>query len=708
MEYIFAVRQDVLMLLLRSTILLLLVFGPLVHAKVEPLTFSPSQVQTTLEMLEKLGKKHYASKPINDELSEEFLKNYLHDLDSSHVYFLAGDIKRFQKWRLTLDDSLRQGDLSPGFEIYNLYVKRVSERLKKNIALLESGEEFDFTVNETIDYSDEEENPWVATEAELDELWRKRVKDSYLRLLLADKEPEEIRDLLIKRYKNALKRIEQSDAEDAHQMYMNALTSLYDPHTSYFSPRQLENFNISMSLKLEGIGAVLEMEDETTSVVRIIPGGPADKQGILAPEDKVVGVGQEGEEIQDVVGWRLDDVVDLIRGAKGTKVTLEIIPAKGEAAGTHRLITIVRDEVKLEEQAAKSRVLEFDNNGQQYRVGVIDLPAFYIDFEAFNKREPNYKSTTRDVTRLLNELKKQDVDGIVLDLRNNGGGSLFEVTTMTDLFINPGPVVQIRKDNQISRGYRSRNKPSYDGPLLVLINRLSASASEILAGAIQDYGRGLVVGTQSYGKGTVQALVPLHEGQVKLTESKFYRVSGDSTQHRGVIPDIALPSLYSVEDIGESSQDHALPWDQIHAIPVNRHGNFKGVINKLRARHESRAMSDPDFNALVKELELNKARREQTLLSLNLEERKREQQGYEEALFTIENERRAAKGEKTYASVEEWKKTADNDEDEEATDSNNEQVPLEDDPLLKEAGLILVDQIRIQGARPMEVVEKDK
>ncbi|MCK9502802.1 MAG: carboxy terminal-processing peptidase [Porticoccaceae bacterium] len=699
------------MLANRYVALLLIVFSSLSFAKTEPLEFTPSQVQTTLEMLEKLGNKHYAKKALNDEVSRELLDNYLESLDPSKTYFLAEDIEKFNQWQFSLDDSLKQGDLTPGFEIYNLYLKRVIDRLNHSIALLENSAGFDFTIDETIDYN-EENATWATTMEELDELWRKRIKDSYLRLMLAEKEENEIPALLIKRYKNALKRIEQSDAEDAHQLYMNALTSLYDPHTSYFSPRQLENFNISMSLKLEGIGAVLQSDDETTSVVRVIPGGPAAQQGILAPEDKIVGVGEGDKPIEDVVGWRLDDVVDLIRGAKGTLVRLEIIPAKGESAGVNKVISIVRDEVKLEEQAAKSRILELENDGKPYKVGVIDLPAFYIDFEAFNKRDPNYKSTTRDVAKLLKELKKENVDGIVLDLRNNGGGSLFEVTTMTDLFINPGPVVQIRKDDQISRGYRSRKPPLYDGPLVVLINRLSASASEIFAGAIQDYGRGLVVGTQSYGKGTVQALVPLHEGQVKLTESKFYRVSGDSTQHRGVVPDISFPSLYSLDEIGESSKDHALPWDKIHGIPITKHGNFADDLDELAKEHRARAQSDADYLYLVKELELNQARRDNLVVSLNLQRRKQELDEFQVALFELENARRSAKNQPPFASIEEWKQqdgSADaGDEDSESDDNASAQadVPLEDDPFLKEAGMILVDGIQLNGSQAMQVVEQ--
>ena len=705
------------MLLFRSLVLALALFSSFSFAALESLDYNQDQAKTTLELLEKLDAKHYAKRQIDDELSEDLMTTYLDRLDSARIYLLASDIEDFQRWNHTLDDTLKQGDLSPGFSIFNRYRQRVIERLEKNIRWLEAGMDFDFTLDESIDY-DSEDKPWAQSEAALDEAWRKRIKDSYLRLVLADKDETEIPETLIKRYRNQLKHMEQSDAEDAHQYYMNALTALYDPHTNYYSPRQLENFNISMSLKLEGIGAVLQMDEETTSVVRIIPGGPADQQGVLAPEDKIVGVGQDNEPIEDVIGWRLDDVVDLIRGPKGSTVRLEIIPAKGEGAGTHQVLTIVRDEVKLEEQAAKSHIIDFEQDGKTIKLGVIDLPAFYIDFEAYNNRDPNFKSTTRDVAKLLQELKEARVDGVVLDLRNNGGGSLHEVTTMTDLFIHPGPVVQVRQANHmVSRGYRSRREALYDGPLLVLINRLSASASEIFAGAIQDYGRGLVVGTQSYGKGTVQALVPLHEGQIKLTESKFYRVSGDSTQHRGVVPDISLASVFDINDIGESSKDHALPWDQIHKVPINRyHYLTPSQLEKMQENHTRRASSDPDYRFFVEELMLNEQRKDKTVVSLNLEERKREQNAYERSLFEIDNQRRAAKGQPLYTDVEAWKEAdelkGDEEQAEEQDDTAEKKIDLGEDPLLKEAGKILIDQITLEKAQrngtEIKVAEKDK
>lgn len=687
---------------IRCTAILMLFIAISSYGYDPEISFTPSQVKTSLEILEKMSTKHYAARPLDDQLSQQLFSHYLDTLDPARIYFTSADINGFNRWKDSLDDSLRRGDLTPGFEIFNLYRQRVADRLNRCIELLQQSNSFDFNFPENLSYEDSENLPWIASEEALNELWRKRIKDSYLRLLLAKKPTEEIPELLITRYKNQLARLEQTDAEDVFVLYMNAFTSLYDPHSNYYSPRQLENFNISMSLKLEGIGAVLQMDDEITEVVRIIPGGPADRQGVLAPEDKIIGVGQGNEKIRDVIGWRLDDVVDLIRGPKGTSLRLEINPAKGEGAGQSKIITLIRDEVKLEEQAAKSRVLNIEADQRTYSIGVISLPTFYIDFEAYNRRDPNYKSTTRDVARLLHELQESNVDGVILDLRNNGGGSLQEVTTMTDLFINPGPVVQVRNAHMISRRFRSKSAPLYKGPLLVLINRLSASASEIFAGAIQDYGRGLVVGTQTYGKGTVQAMVPVHEGEIKLTESKFYRVSGDSTQHRGVMPDIELPSIFNLDEIGESSQDHALPWDQIHPIPISKHNDYSSLIPKLKLRHQERIAKDPDYLYLTKELEISEKYRKLTQIPLRLEDRKSQQSAFDRQLFELENERRLAKSMEPLKSIDQWKKNMSTDSE---TETESSHLVDEDDPLLKEAGMILLDQVLLTNEQPLRVVD---
>ena len=442
-----------------------------------------------------------------------------------------------------------------------------------------------------------------------------------------------------------------------------------------------------MSLSLEGIGAELTIEDEYTKVVRIIPGGPADLQGILKAGDKIIGVGQDDEEIVDVVGWRLDDVVDLIRGAKDSTVRLDVIPGSGESADTTITIAIVRDKVKLEDKSAQSKILEIEQEGQKFKLGVIEIPAFYLDFEAYRARDPNFKSTTRDVARLLNELTDQQVDGIVLDLRNNGGGSLLEATGLTDLFIDRGPVVQIKdSDSRIYRNQRATIPAQYKGPLLVMINRLSASASEIFAGAMQDYGRALIVGSQSYGKGTVQDVTGLSSGQLKLTVSKFYRVSGDSTQHRGVLPDIQFPSAYDPEEVGESHQDNALPWDQIRAIPHAISTDLQRYIEPLTTAHKKRSAADPDYRKLVESLALSKRWSEDDVLSLNIEKRRERSAKWDAELFALENNRRSKKGLEPYADIASWEKA----------EVPEEQPIAESDPLLQEAGHILSNQIRLQ------------
>jgi carboxyl-terminal processing protease len=476
---------------------------------------------------------------------------------------------------------------------------------------------------------------------------------------------------------------------------MNSLAALYDPHTTYMSPRSMENFRIAMSLSLTGIGAVLQFEDENTKVVRVVPGGPADKQGILQAGDVIVGVGQDQEEITDVIGWRLDDVVDLIRGPKDSTVRLEIIPATGESAGTNREIAIIRDKIQLEEQAANSEIIEVNTDVGNYKLGVITVPTFYLDIEAYYNRDPNFKSSTRDVMRLLGELDEQKVDGIILDLRNNGGGFLQEATTLTDLFIDPGPVVQVRYSNQmISRNHRSHADAYYRGPLVVLINRLSASASEIFAGAIQDYQRGLVIGGQSFGKGTVQVQLPVRQGQLKLTESKFYRVSGNSTQHLGVVPDIELPSYFDTEKVGESADENALPWDQINAVPHRRY-NFTDIpLETLKERHVYRQSKDPDLVYLNQELSLLRERRKENSISLNESVRRDEMAKYDTTLLTIENQRRQSKGLEPYATIEEWRESR-SPEDDDTRDLS------ERDPLLYETGNILADYLSLLAPKSL-------
>ncbi|QIL89231.1 carboxy terminal-processing peptidase [Microbulbifer harenosus] len=668
----------------------LVLISPLALAEIEDLKPHQDQGGTAREIVSKLEMLHYNKLKVGDEMSSGLWDEYIDSLDPSKSYFLSSDIDEFRQWRTKLDDDLKAGNVDRGFAIYNRYRLRVSDRLNNIISQLDNGlPKYDFSVNESLEL-DREDSQWPQSISAADDLWRKRMKGSVLSLRLTGKTDDEIADLLKRRYKGQLKRLGQQNSDDVFELYMNSLTRLYDPHSNYLSPRSLENFNMSMSLSLEGIGAVLQMEDEYTKVARLVAGGPADRTGKIKPNDKIVAVGQDKEgEMVDVVGWRLDDVVDLIRGAAGSYVRLETIPTGGD--GTHRTITIQRSKVKLEDQAAKKAVFEFTEGDQTYKVGVINLPTFYIDFEAYRRRDPNYKSTTRDVARLLDELEKEGVDGVVLDLRNNGGGSLQEATMLTDLFIDQGPVVQIRHANeQISRHNRSRSRAMYRGPLIVLINRLSASASEIFAGAIQDYNRGLVVGNQSFGKGTVQTMAPLKEGQLKITQSKFYRVSGDSTQHAGVSPDISMPQLIDSESVGESAYDTALPWDRIHAVRHAKYFNLKEMLPELTRKHEKRTETDPDFVYLREQFKYQIDQTNKKAVSLNESVREQEREQMNQDVLAMENKRRLAKGLEPYESFEALEKSE--SEDTEPVGGPVE-ITLEDDPVLNEAGFIMADFI---------------
>ncbi len=602
--------------------------------------------KTASELVDKLETRHYSKRRFDDQLSSELLDAYLDSLDPTRSFLYQSDVDRFESQRLLLDDQFASGDVSTGFAIFNLYQQRIEERLQGLIdGLPELVAEMDFTVDESLSLEPEKQG-WPANAGEADERWRKQIKNAVLSLKIAGKEQDEIVPTLEKRYNNQLKRIAQYNAQDVFQVYANALTALYDPHTNYLSPRTSENFNINMSLSLEGIGAVLQLQDEYTKVARIVPAGPADKQGELHPSDRIVAVAQGDDgEYEDVLGWRLDEVVQLIRGPKDTTVRLQVLPADAPSPDVRKEIKIVRNKVKLEEQSAQKEIIEVPRGDETIKLGVIDIPTFYIDFEGMRRGEPDFKSTTRDVKRLLGELMAEDVDGVIIDLRNNGGGSLQEANDLTGLFIEYGPTVQIRHSSRkVFRDGKRLRTPYYDGPLAVLINRLSASASEIFAGAIQDYQRGLVVGSQSFGKGTVQTLIPLPEGQLKLTESKFYRISGDSTQHRGVIPDIAFPSRYDSEEIGESTLDHALDWDQITPVRHRKYHDLPSLVPYLTDLHQARAKLNPDFVYLEDSVALAAEARDTQTLPLNEANRLQLREQRKARSLEIENKRRVAKG----------------------------------------------------------------
>jgi carboxyl-terminal processing protease len=663
---------------------------------------SDTQRETMIEMIDQLEQRHYAKHSYDDDLSSQHLDSYIESLDRAKMFFTAADLAEFEKYRTAMDEQLHEGNLEAGYLIFNRFQERLESRLEGVIeALPEQVATMDFTVDETFPLELDEWG-WAKSPEELNDRWRKRVKNEALSLKLADKPQDEIAPTLEKRYQNQLKRVRQYNSQDVFQIYANSLTELYDPHTNYLSPRRSENFNINMSLSLEGIGAVLQQEDEFTKVARLVAKGPADKQGELKPSDKIVGVGQgEDGPIEDVIGWRLDEVVELIRGPKDSTVRLQVIPAKSKAGDEQKVVTIIRNKVKLEEQSAQKEILEIPDGDKMIKVGVIDIPAFYIDFDAMRRGDEEYKSTTRDVKILLQELQDEGVEGIVVDLRNNGGGSLQEANELTGLFIEYGPTVQIRHSSRrVWRDGKRLKTNYYEGPLVVLINRLSASASEIFAGAIQDYSRGLIVGDRSFGKGTVQTLIPLTEGQLKITESKFYRISGDSTQHRGVVPDLEFPSIYDAEEIGESSLDHALNWDQINPVRHHRYNDLTSVVPRVTAMYVERSAGNPDFVYLREQVELARASGEITELPLNEAARIALRESQEQKALLIENKRRTAKGEEPLASLDEEEEVEEDLEASEEEDvdlvAEEEAESKEPDVLLSEAGNVLVDVLLLK------------
>lgn len=646
------------------------------------------QVIASLNVVELLKRHHYNKPPLDDQRSKKIYENYLKILDPSRSYFLAADIKEFDRWSDKFDDFLKSGELQPGFLIYKRHLVRLRDRLDFALAQVAQIDKIDFSIDESLEV-DREHAEWPKNQAELDELWRKRVKDEILRLKIAGKQPKAIAELLSKRYKNQLARLEQTRGEDVFQSYINAFAQSYDPHTNYLSPDNAENFDINMSLSLEGIGAVLQNDSEYVKVVRLVPAGPAEKSKNIAPADKIVGVAQGSEEMVDVIGWRLDEVVKLIRGPKGSVVRLEVIPASNAPNDlSSKVVSITREAVKLEEQAAKKSVLTLSSEGHDYKLGVIELSAFYLDFKAFRAGDPDYKSTTRDVKRLLKELEKEKVDGVVIDLRNNGGGSLQEATELTGLFIDEGPTVLVRNsDGRIDVLADEVPGTFYTGPLVVLVNRLSASASEIFAGAMQDYHRALIVGSQTFGKGTVQTIQELNHGELKLTLAKFYRVSGQSTQHQGVIPDIEYPSMVDTKEIGESALPEAMPWDSIRPAITPEANPFKPYLAQLRTRHDERVAHNPDFVFTRERLALAQELMKETRLSLNEDKRRAQQSDIEARQLVLENTRRKAKGEEPLKELEKV--------EEDALPVEEAKSTPEDDAYLAETGHVLLDYLQL-------------
>ncbi len=678
-------------------ILLLAFSSSALHAAIEELADSEVPVPTleqskTLKTVNYiLDNSHYQMKPLDNDFSEVVLEKYLQKLDPNKNIFIQSDIDQFNLLRHEFDDFIRTGTLEPAFVIFSILRTRIEQRSEYAINRLRS--DFDFELNETFQFN-REDSEWIQNMQALDDFWRKQIKNDIISLRLAGKEKNEIMDTLHRRYVHMTRRIRQFNSDDVFEFFSNSYISSIDPHSSYFLPRTSENFNIQLRLSLEGIGAVLQVDDAYTKVRRVIPGGPADQSGQINAEDRIIGVAQGDAEIVDVVGWRLDDVVELIRGPKHSIVRLEI-QSKGSLDQRSKIVSIKRDKINLEEQAAKKRLFEIESRQGIINIGVIDLPSFYSDLNAREKNTPNYRSTVRDVRRLLAEFETDKIDGLIIDLRGNGGGSLEEAISLSGLFIEDGPIVQTQDvSGQIKINQDPDPAEVYSGPLAVLVDRYSASASEIFSGAIKDYKRGLIIGEPTYGKGTVQHLLNLNRfssvGQLKLTIAQFFRINGDSTQFRGVIPDIIWPATNN-EKIGERAYDNALPWRRIPAATYQtaERSLTDKIVDHLRDLHEQRIFIHPEFKYFEKLDEFNKEVRNRKSVTLNTMARQQERIERDQERLLLENEMRQAIGKETLLSIdaleEERKKNRKKLE--------NDRTLPEPDALLRESGSILGDYL---------------
>lgn len=612
-----------------------------------------------------IPKSHYLHTVIDDDLSSMVFDQYIDALDKNRMYLEAGDVENFEIYRYQLDDIVKNEPLNPVFKIFEIYQLRARERL--NFALLQLEVEPDFSIDESYMFNREDQF-WLQNQAQLDDFWRRRIKNDAMNLKLAEKDWTDIQEILRKRYTRSLKRIDQVKSDDVFEIFMNAFSHAIDPHSSYLSPRNSEEYRIQMSLSYFGIGASLQIDDDYVMVMNIIPGGPAAIDGKLQPKDKITAVAQGNEgELVDVIGWRLDDVVQLIRGPAETIVRLQIMPAGALPGTAEKIFALTRNQVKLEEQAAQSEIITVPREGREWTIGVIKVPSFYRDYRALSNGDKDYMSTTKDVRDLIKELDNQDIDGLIVDLRNNGGGHLTEATALSGLFIDNGPIVQLRNSNgRITRLDDPDPVPrvAYNGPLVVLVNRYSASASEIFAAAIQDYARGLIIGQQTFGKGTVQNLYSLAQyirmpdevdfGQLTLTIGKYYRVTGKSTQHKGVKPDIALPSWVNSKLIGESVRETAIPWDTIRTARGFRAGTpLSNTIATLMANHISRSKNHPDYQYLIESIRDTEQIGIQKSVSLNINDRRTERETYNNRRLERENTRRVALQLEPVATLEE-------------------------------------------------------
>ena len=646
----------------------------------EFIELSNNKEKLSKEIFKKLEREHYLKEFDKDNFNKRYFEAIIEKLDESKNLFIKDEIELYLKRSELYDNYF---DIELAYELINLYFERLTYFLKYQIDLIKNNQ-FDLLKDEYLDIYNED-NQWQSSFDELKELWRLETKNDLLVSRLSDSSSSKPLVDLKKRYENRIRRINQQKEEDIFSLAMNILTNQFDPHSSYLSPRSAEDFDVNMSLKLNGIGALLGTEDDYTKIISLVPGGPAEKSGKINPEDRITKIRQIGSnEYKDVVGWRIDEVVDLIRGEAGSEVEIEFISFNSDDDST-KLITLKREEIKLEDRAAKSKIIDIGDN----KIGIIDLPSFYIDFNDYQKRVEDYRSSSNDVKSILNEFNQSDVDALILDLRNNGGGALIEANKIIGLFVSSGPTVQVKQ----SRGYiqpygSSRAVQVWSKPLLVLVNRYSASASEIVAGAIQDYRRGIIVGQRTFGKGTVQSLENLSEGQVKITESKYYRVNGMSTQNKGVLPDIQLPVTWDIDSVGESSYPTAMEWDVIRPYRHNKFNIDSNLFNEVVANYEYRLNEEPNLNYLKKvrdRYDLNKNKRK---LSLNLNERKIQKELRKDWLLQIENERRQKVGLATYSSYEEMQESSD-------ADITSSTINLEDDYQLIESTNIINDYIEL-------------
>ena len=644
---------------------------------------SDSKKELSQEIFKKLNKEHYIKEIDKDNFNERYFEAIIEKLDKEKNLFIEKEVQSYiKKSRDVIDGDF---DIKLAYELINLYFERLTDFFEYQIDLIEENT-FDFSKKEYLDIY-YEDNQWQSNFNDLYKLWKLETKNDLLVAKLSDSSNSEPSNDLIKRYKNRIRRITQQKEEDIFSLAINILSNQFDPHSTYLSPRSAEDFDVNMSLKLNGIGALLGIEDDYTKIISLVPGGPAEKSGKIKPEDRITKIRQIGtDNYQDVIGWRIDEVVDLIRGEAGTEVEIEFISFDSSSDST-KLVTLKREEIKLEDRAAKSEIININNN----KIGIIDLPSFYIDFNEYQNRVKDYRSSSNDVKKILNDFNASNVDAVILDLRNNGGGALIEANKIIGLFVSSGPTVQVKQ----SRGYiqpygASRAVQVWDKPMLVLVNRYSASASEIVAGAIQDYKRGFVVGQRTFGKGTVQSLDNLSEGQIKITESKYYRINGMSTQNKGVIPDIELPVTWDIESVGESSYPTAMEWDVIRPY---RHKKFKinpDLIEKVIANYEFRLSEEPNLNYLKKvrdRYDLNKNKKK---LSLNFEDRKTQKELRKDWLLSIENERRLKVGLEEFIS---YKEMEDFNESDTSIENN---INLIDDYQLIESTNIINDFIDLE------------